>query len=348
MSTERERFSPTELAFVLNQFALDAVVSARELARGSRRSPKLLLTTAQGRFLLKRRGEGADRAHRTEFAHALIQHLRLHRFPVASPRSLRDSPQNTVLLHGGRVYELFEFVQGEVYDGSLEQTLHAGKTLARFHRAVADMDETWPTPRLGYHDSARVREALHAVPSSAASHDSVVGHEAELLSLTSELHERYDEAAQRVAALGYDEWPPWIIHGDWHPGNMLFRGHRVCAVLDFDSVRIQPRALDVANALLQFSIIRGGQELDDWPAFFDTTRMRRFWTGYLSSNDLPQEQRRALVPLMVESVLAEAVVPIALTGSLGQIPGFGVLQVVRRKIRWLLDHSKAIALWLLE
>ncbi|MBW7906086.1 MAG: phosphotransferase [Phycisphaerae bacterium] len=347
MTSERERFSPSELTFVLSRYDVGSVLGAREVARGSRRSPKLLLTTTTGRYILKRRVESPERAARAEFAHALIQHLVLRRFPVASPvRPI--GARETLLVHDGAVYELFEFVEGEAYDGSLEQTTNAGQTLARFHRAISDFDATWPAARASYHDSANVREALHTVPTSAASHDSVAGHEAELLSLTQELHERYDQASTRANELGFADWPPWIVHGDWHPGNLLFRNTHVCAVLDFDSVRMQPRTLDLANAMLQFSILRGGGDLEQWPSYFDLTRMRRFYIGYLTRLDLPPDQRRALLPLMIESVVAESVVPVALTGSFGQIPGFGLLQVVRRKVRWLLDHADQIEPWLLE
>ena len=43
MQAERERFSPDELAVVLSHYDLGVIYSAKEFARGSRKSPKLLL-----------------------------------------------------------------------------------------------------------------------------------------------------------------------------------------------------------------------------------------------------------------------------------------------------------------
>jgi Ser/Thr protein kinase RdoA (MazF antagonist) len=347
MAVERERFSPSELAVVLSHYDLGVIESAKEFGRGSRRSPKLRLRTADGRYLLKRRAQGRDKPARVTFAHTLLWHLRQKAFPVPELLSTRDTGES-MLIHQGGVYELFEYVAGEAYDASLPQTEHAGKTLARFHRAVADFQTAWQPPTGGYHDSAAVGTGLNAIPTTVSSHDSVIGREAELLSLTQELHERYDEAAETVNQLGFEQWEGWIVHGDWHPGNMLFRKNKVVVVLDFDSVRRNPAVVDVANGMLQFSILRGGDDPNRWPEFFDQTRMRRFLMGYASRVKLDADRRRAIPHLMIESLIAECVVPVAATGSLGQIPGFGVLQMVRRKVRWLLDNFERLIGWIVE
>jgi Ser/Thr protein kinase RdoA (MazF antagonist) len=348
MTNNHERFAPTELAVVLSHYDVGVIDSAKEFTRGSRKSPKLLLRAASGRrYMLKRRAPGRDDPFKVAFAHALLGHLRQRRFPVVSLLGTR-ADDNSMLQLDGCTYELFEFLDGERYDGSLVQTTHAGKTLARFHIAVRDFETQWVPPVGTYHDAASVRQGLNAIPTATASHDSVVGHEAELLALTQELYERYDEAADEVNRQGYPVWPPTIIHGDWHPGNLLFRRGRVVAVLDLDAARRQPAVIDVANALLQFAIIRGGGAPAEWPDFFDETRLRRFFIGYLTQAGIAREQRIAIPSLMIESLVAECVVPIAATGSLGWLPGFGVLQMVRRKVRWLLDARPHLLSWMLE
>jgi Ser/Thr protein kinase RdoA (MazF antagonist) len=347
MAVERERFSPSELAVVLSHYDLGVIESAKEFARGSRRAPKLRLRTANGRYLLKRRARGRDKPARVTFAHTLLWHLRQKGFRVPELLPTRDTGESMVI-HEGGVYELFEYVSGEAYDASLAQTAHAGKTLARFHRAVADFQTAWQPPAGGYHDSPAVRSGLNSIPTTISSHDSVSGREAELLGLTQELYERYDEAAEAVNRFGFEQWEGWIIHGDWHPGNMLFRKDKVVVVLDFDAVRRGPTAVDIANGMLQFSILRGGEDPGLWPEFFDQTRMRRFLLGYASRIKLDADRRQAIPHLMVESLIAECVVPVAATGSLGQIPGFGVLQMVQRKVHWLLRNLERLRQWIAE
>ena len=39
--------------------------------------------------------------------------------------------------------------------------------------------------------------------------------------------------------------------------------------------------------------------------------------------------------LMIEALIAEAVAPIAATGSFGRIEGFRFLQMIGRKVKWL-------------
>lgn len=348
MTSDREQFSPNELAVVLSHYDLGVIESAKDFPRGSRKSPKLVLrTVGDRRYLLKRRAAGRDDPYKVAFSHALLNHLRRRRFPVPAIVGTR-AEQNSMLQLDGATYELFEFVRGERYDASLEQTTHAGKTLARFHVAVEDFETEWVPPRGSYHDAPIVRQGLNSIPSTTASHDSVTGHEAELLTLTQELHERYDQAADAVNAAGCPDWPLAIIHGDWHPGNMLFHRGRVAAVLDLDAARRQPPILDVANGMLQFSILRGRSAPSEWPDFFDETRMRRFLMGYQSRRALPADQRRVIPYLMIESLVAECVFPIAATGSFGWLPGFGVLQMVARKVRWLTGAIDRLCTWMTE
>jgi Ser/Thr protein kinase RdoA (MazF antagonist) len=343
---DRERFAPAELARVLSFYDLGPIESAKEYPRGSRKSPKLILRTENGAFLLKRRADFRGDPFKVAFAHALIEHLRDRKFPVPALIGTRGG-ENSILTVEGRTYELFQFVEAEKYDESLEATTDAGRALAGFHDAVADFRGDWTPPESSFHDSPHVRNCLNAIPSTTAGHDSVIGHEAELLCATQNLYERYDAAAEEVGRCGWSRWPNSIIHGDWHPGNMLFRNGHVVAVLDLDSARYQPRVVDLANGMLQFSIMRGRKEPVGWPDFFDLTRMRRFFEGYLQVRSMPADQRRALPDLMVESLIAEAVLPIAMTGSFGRMPGFGVLQMVHRKVRWLCANRDALLGWLL-
>ncbi|MFH1748719.1 MAG: phosphotransferase [Planctomycetota bacterium] len=348
MNEDRQRFSPSELAIVLSHYDLGVIRSAREFPRGSRKSPKLLLYCASNRrYLLKRRAPHRDEPTRVSFAHTLLEHLRQHGYPVPALRETKAG-QNSALQVNGATYELFEYLKGRPYEASLEQTASAGRMLARFHHAVRDFQTQW-VPAVGtYHDADPVRRGLNSIPTTSASHDSVVGHEAELLTLTQELHERYDEAAEQVNREGFADWPRGIIHGDWHPGNLLFRGDRVVAVLDLDAARYQPLAIDIANGMLQFSILRGRSRPANWPDFFDESRMRRFLLGYLDKASIPAEQCRVFPELMVETLIAETVVPIAATGSFGWYPGYGVLQMVRRKVEWLRQAAAQLREWLLD
>jgi homoserine kinase type II len=119
---------------------------------------------------------------------------------------------------------------------------------------------------------------------------------------------------------------------------MLFRERLVAAVIDYDSARLQQRAIDLANGALQFSILGGGDDPAQWPAHLDEGRLRRFLAGYDSVNVISTAELEALPYLMCEAMIAEAVLPIAATGSFGRMEGFPFLQMIHRKVQWVLAH----------
>jgi Ser/Thr protein kinase RdoA (MazF antagonist) len=270
----------------------------------------------------------------------LLTHLRERRFPVPAIIGTRDD-DNSLLRINGATYELFEYIDGDRYSGSLEQTQRAGEALRWFHDQVQGFQTEWASEAGSYHDCTTVRHGLQAIPASTTGHDSVLGREAELLALIADLHERYDAAAESATACGFDQWPNIIVHGDWHPGNLVFRLNQVAAVLDLESSRLQPAALDLANGLLQFSILRTRAVPEDWPDGVDVPRLQRFCAGY-DARAVPPDQRRAIPDLMIESLIAETVLPIAATGSFGHLPGFGVLKMVRRKAAWLRQERERL------
>src|SRR3954463_4920826 len=56
----RGQFSAGELAVVMSHFDIGVIDSIVESPRGSRKAPKLLIVSEQGKFLLKRRARGKD------------------------------------------------------------------------------------------------------------------------------------------------------------------------------------------------------------------------------------------------------------------------------------------------
>jgi Ser/Thr protein kinase RdoA (MazF antagonist) len=341
-----ERISVDDLRHVLTHYALGELTSVKAYPRGSRKSPKLLLRGSGGDFLLKRRAVGRDEPQRVAFTHALMDHMRRRGFPV--PRVARTRSGDTLVQHENRVYELFEFVSAERFSGSLPETSSAGDTLALFHKRAAEFRSDWQPESKSYHDRAEVRQALTQLPGVASSHDSVAGNESELIMIAHELLERYDAAAAACNAAGIGNVALTLTHGDWHPGNMLFRSQRIAVVLDFDGVRPNPAVLELANGMLQFSMLRETGDPQEWPAHFDETRMRRLMLGYLARRPIAPEHRRMIPSLMVQALIAETSVPIAVTGSFGHMPGLGVLRMAQRKVHWIVDNQARLERWMIE
>lgn len=338
MASERARFEKEELAAVLSHYQLGVVHSISELKRGSRKAPKLLIQCQRGTFLLKRRGRGKDDPYRVAFAHSLQNYLHKRKFPV--PHLIGTHPDNNSMLQlNENIYELFEYVEGDSYDGSVEATRDAGQVLGLYHKLMREYHPEWDPPKGGYHQADQVRLSLASVPNAIDGHESVLGLETELLATIEHLGEAYEAASEAADTIGVGNWPVQIVHCDWHPGNMLFSEDKVAAVLDFDAARLQPRVTDLANGTLQFSITSGGGDPKDWPDDFDLHRVKGFLGGYDGQDVIAVPEFQALPHLMIEALIAEAVLPIAATGSFGRMQGYGFLRMVSRKVRWLQTHA---------
>ena len=133
-------------------------------------------------------------------------------------------------------------------------------------------------PSNGYHRAEAVARAFKALPSTLYTAypdlDRVaVGTRNQFLQSASA------RAADTADAAGLPDWPTQVVHADWHPGNLIFGGQQVSAVIDFDAARVQPRIMDVANGALQFSIDGGGEDLSVWPDAPDEGRFKPLCQG---------------------------------------------------------------------
>jgi homoserine kinase type II len=326
----REQFSAEELSIVLSHFDIGVIDSIVEFPRGSRKAPKLLIVSEQGKFLLKRRARGKDDPFKVAFTHALQLHLASKQFPLPHLIGTRKD-NNSMLQWRNGVYELFEYIPGQTYPQTLEGTFDSGRILALYHKLLEEFKSEWQPPSGSYHAATAVDSGLRAISANIPETDE----NREVTQLLSFLLTTYRASAVKVQSLGIDNWPKQIVHADWHPGNMLFRDNRVVAVIDYDSARLLPRIIDVANGSLQFSIIGGDDDVSKWPDYLDESRFKRFLRGYDEVMLLSQAEIRTIPLLMTEALIAEAVFPIAATGSFGKVEGMPFLQMVQRKILWI-------------
>ncbi len=328
----RERLAAEELAIVLSHYDIGVIESIVEYPRGSRKAPKLLITSEQGKFLLKRRARGKDDPFKVAFAHAIQLYLASKQFPLPHLIGTRKD-NNSMLQWRGSVYELFEYIPGQGYPQTLESTFDSGRVLSLYHKLLLDFQSEWTPPSGSYHAAPAVEQGMRAI-------EQQVRPESEIGKVLDYLHKSYTHAAETADAEGLSEWPRQIVHADWHAGNMLFRDNRVVAVIDYDAARLLPRVLDIANGALQFSIMGGDEDVSKWPEYLDESRFKRFLRGYDEVMLLSQAEVRTLPWLMIEALIAEAVFPIAATGSFGRLEGNAFLLMVQRKVHWMQKNAE--------
>jgi len=328
----REKFAADELAIVLSHYDIGVIESIVEFPRGSRKAPKLLVVSENGKFLLKRRAKGKDDPFKVAFCHALQLELASKQFPL--PHLIGTKRDNNSMLQlRGAVYELFEYIPGQGYSQTLEATFDSGRVLGLYHKLLEGFKTEWQPPHGSFHGAVAVDQGLQQIPALAPN-------DAELKAMLMFLAESYRAAAASVDELGIQRWPRQIVHADWHPGNMLFREDHIVAVIDYDSARLLPRIIDISNGALQFSIIGGDEDVSRWPDHMDESRFKRFLRGYDDVMLLSQAEIRTLPWLMIEALIAEAVFPIAATGSFGRMEGMSFLRMVQKKVRWMQKHAQ--------
>lgn len=328
-------FELGEAAVVLSHYDLGVIQGVREYRRGSRHSPKLLVKSEKGAFVLKRRAHGRDEPVKVAFTHTIQRHLAKAGYPL--PRlALTRSGQGSMLSISGRIYELFEYIPGQLYDQSLHATYEAGQALALFHRLLAHERPGWDPPGSSFHRSSHVGANLQFIPHRLQDES--------IEPVATYLRGAYEHAGEQADAAGLATWPRQIVHGDWHPGNMLFRASKIVAVIDYDTARVLPRVLDIANGTLQFSITRQGDNPSVWPDEPDEGRLKRFCRGYdsMAETVISTGELEAIPWLMIEAMIAEAALPIAATGRFGRLEAAPFLRMVERKVRWLADHTARI------
>lgn len=335
MKHSRETFSRQELERCLSHYDLGKVRAIREFGRGSRRSPKAIIETDRGKYLFKRRAKGKDDLAKVAFAHEIQLHLAAQNFPLPHLVGTRED-NNSMLVLDLSIYEMFEFVPGEGYDGSTEATYSAGRIQGLYHKLLEDFAGQYTPPTGSYHDAQTIEQAIRntvgSLPIDSRPPQQQLGE------TVSALSKAYRYCAEQANALGVSDWKPQIVHGDWHPGNMLFRDKKVVAVIDYDAARLHPRVIDLANGSLQFSIIGGGEDPLKWPSHVDRPRLEQFLRGYDAANVVSTAELKAVPYLMCEAMIAEAVLPIAATGSFGRISGFAFLLMIQGKVDWILQN----------
>ncbi len=330
-------FTSQELALVLSHYDIGIIQQIKPLVSGNRRAPKQIVVSDTGKYLLKRRAKGKDDHYRVAFAHAVQNLLKGKNFPVPGLIPARDE-KNTFLELDGHIYELFEFTSGTRFDGKMESVVDAGSVLAKFHSFLQNFSYQ-PMPLKGsFHNCSSVRGHLKKICSEKNGEaDQNFRKTVELLMTM------YNNSSVNINQLGFDDWPNQIIHGDWHPGNMLFSNGKVIAVLDFDSLKVAPMMTDIANGALQFSIVGGRPNPADWPDYLDQSKFVHFIYGYCEVNMLDENKLETLPDLMIETLIAEAVLPIAATGFFVNLSGSDFLKMIQRKCSWIDKNRKTLS-----
>ena len=254
----RQRFAPL-VAATAASYGLPGLRLDRHLnLHGGRLA--LRLSDAWGRAYLLHHHDPAASPQDYRHQQAIMLHVCRHGLPV--PNLIAMPNGATTLAVAGESYELQAWVEGVnfVYD-SPTQVASAARTLGKLHRIseqYAGETNYWPEQwsMLGQ-GRARLNRLSHYV---AALRDPADRQRAD--AALDQIADAHSLADRRIAAAA-----PHLrllhIHGNYHGYNLTFnRRGEVTTVRGWDSSRYAPRLLELAQALLYFSVLifsGGGQ-----------------------------------------------------------------------------------------
>jgi hypothetical protein len=220
--------------------------------------------------------------------------------------------------------------------------------LARVHTELNDFRSEWPIPRGTYHAHDQVTRMLGEL--AQRRHD--------LGATCNSLAALYRSSWEASDGAGLGSLPITLIHSDWHPGNIVYRkdGAKIAAILDFDSARLSPLVADAANGAMQFSLgkhtITTTPQTDasrEWSITLNPDLYAAFWRGYNRAAIASGRNAEALgdpriIPrLMIESLVVEALVPIAATGRFDSLDAGPVLRMVERASIGIAQNADRLA-----
>lgn len=258
---------------------------------GGTASPKSIVETERGRFLVRRRRAEFCADAVVRFDHALFEVL--HGQGIPCPYPVRTKEGGTwVRLHRA-VYEVHPWMEGRPFDPeSLQQLAAVARILGRFHAATREVQlkgqKAWQ--REDHPD--QIRSVLTSLLDEGPP-DPIAKHVRALDEELACVQERWpDEVYRRL--------PQRIIHGDLHPGNVRFCGDRVAGLFDWDWANRQAKIRDVSDGLLFFAFRRSTpMDPDDiysltqtWTA--DRDRSRIFLTAYREHEEITEVEWEAL------------------------------------------------------
>ena len=278
------QISEYRLKAVLSQYPFEKLISIQAI-ESSKRNDNFTVEDSTGCRYVLRRFRRNNQEARVRFQLAFQQHLLDSGFPT--PRIVKTVANDMLVPVDNHYWAVFEFIEGNEFNQSIEQIAEAALRLAQFHNVVDSFVQQ------------EVVVGFNRMPDWWARGDDEVS-ELRKFFAGIDIEKELDCIKECVTQLTR-EWPAernkslrqtWE-HGDYHGRNMVFVGNEMRALFDFDVVHRGPRVEDIGRALFMFGRKRPGM------GNIRTEIARLFLDNYLRHAELSQEELKGIPSLAV-------------------------------------------------
>jgi Ser/Thr protein kinase RdoA (MazF antagonist) len=278
------QISEYRLKTVLSQYPIGKLISIQAI-ESSKRNDNFTVEDSTGCRYVLRRFRRNNQEARIRFQLAFQQHLLDSGFPT--PGIVKTVTGDMLVYMDNHYWTVFEFVEGNEFNQSIEQIAEAGWRLAQFHNVVDSFAQQ------------EVVVGFNRMPDWWTRGDEELS---ELQKFFAGIDiEKELDCIKKCVTQFTRQWPAeknkslrqtWE-HGDYHGRNMVFVGNEMRALFDFDVVHRGPRIEDIGRALFVFGCERPGL------SNIRPEIARLFLDNYLRHAELSQEELEGIPILAV-------------------------------------------------
>lgn len=261
---------------------------------GGTAASKVLVDDGPRRYVIRRRPPQFSGPSYLRFDHELNRRLAAEGFPVAPYLPSRDG--STWVALDGAVFEATPYVPGAIEGRPNERQLRdLGRQVGRLHEIGARFSHPDKEGFLREDHPSILLPLIDELEQLAAGEPERTRFE--------ELRATLLATNERLSARRDRDWT--VIHGDLHPGNILFDGDEVSALFDFDYTARGMAIRDIGDCLLLVAGDRNSSfDPDDiWslaqPCRLNEERAVALLRGYAEIRELPADWED--LPLVLRS-----------------------------------------------
>jgi len=242
---------------VVDSFQLGELLNCYRAPRSN--SLNFILTTTKGKFVFREHSLSEETvAHE----HQVLSFLQQRKFPV--PQMMVNQAGQAWIQVNGSLCSVYRFVEGFAFTNFIwkpstyfDLVREAGRTLARYHKAVSELRPTFykwdayqATEHRRWRDGNLYRQAFETIRSEIEDSATVTPIDQFVQTHIDEL-EIFLAAENRVEEC--TDLTKLVIHGDYAPWNLLYRPNQAPFILDFNSARLDLKIFDIILATFFFA-----------------------------------------------------------------------------------------------